>query len=681
MLSNTPKRKRDESKEATGFFDSNCFNAQRGLIDRLRSLGLDKYVELPQIATMGDTSSGKSSVLSAISGIQFPSNSELTTRCPTQLALDINYAPAFHGTVHEIEHEILRLTKKLVEEGQVISDDIISIEVYGPTYPDLTLLDLPGLVRTVADGESKSIIKRVRDLVDRHLKQERTIILAVVPANVDIHNTEILQAAEEADVDGLRTISIITKPDLIDPGAEKAVIDLLMNRKKELKLGYHAVRCRGQKDLNEGVSISDGIELEKEFFTQKDAWKDVDPEYWGISNLTEKLVRHLEHLIAKTLSSVISEINSHLHNCKTELNQLGEALSSNAERRAFYSNYVEKVCVLMHATDAIDNRARALLRKEDDKFREIIGKTKAPDFKSRKEDSKVGDYVEVHANNPDTLKKRWIIKQVTAFAEKGGVSAADNADWRPLTVTDLTALKQQISDNRGDEIAVFPSYNLFQSLVCDYVQTWESPTLKLLEQYETILSATFNRALEQNLPPKYDRVRLRTAATVSKVMEAAKKTTMQVLQDALYNERRPYTQNSNLYETLAKLRAEPLIDALEKLCTPKGRLIHIDAVIAIMKSFGAGTASNEDREATELQIAVKAYLEVAKTRFIDMVPMKLEQHFVRAVVQEIKNQLSLVSDDVLEAVLQEAPAVVRRRHDLTLKLRSLVQSKEEIQNL
>ena len=39
-------------------------NRQRNLIDKLRQHGVDKYVDLPQIAVMGDTSSGKSSVLS-----------------------------------------------------------------------------------------------------------------------------------------------------------------------------------------------------------------------------------------------------------------------------------------------------------------------------------------------------------------------------------------------------------------------------------------------------------------------------------------------------------------------------------------------------------------------------------------------------------------------------------------
>ena len=39
---------------------------------------------------MGDTSSGKSSVLTAISMIEFPSSDKLTTRCPMRLRMEKN---------------------------------------------------------------------------------------------------------------------------------------------------------------------------------------------------------------------------------------------------------------------------------------------------------------------------------------------------------------------------------------------------------------------------------------------------------------------------------------------------------------------------------------------------------------------------------------------------------------
>ena len=45
------------------------------LIDTLRQLGLEKDVSLPTIVVVGDQSSGKSSVLEALSGVQLPRGS------------------------------------------------------------------------------------------------------------------------------------------------------------------------------------------------------------------------------------------------------------------------------------------------------------------------------------------------------------------------------------------------------------------------------------------------------------------------------------------------------------------------------------------------------------------------------------------------------------------------------
>jgi hypothetical protein len=57
------------------------------LIDTLRAQGVHQDVPLPQIAVMGDQSSGKSSVLEALSGVPFPRGTGLVTRCPTQLIM------------------------------------------------------------------------------------------------------------------------------------------------------------------------------------------------------------------------------------------------------------------------------------------------------------------------------------------------------------------------------------------------------------------------------------------------------------------------------------------------------------------------------------------------------------------------------------------------------------------
>lgn len=59
---------------------------------------------------------------------------------------------------------------------------------------------------------------------------------------------------------------ILTKPDLVDKGTEETVVDIVHNEVIPLKKGYMIVRCRGQKEIMEKVSLSEATEREKAFF-------------------------------------------------------------------------------------------------------------------------------------------------------------------------------------------------------------------------------------------------------------------------------------------------------------------------------------------------------------------------------------------------------------------------------
>jgi interferon-induced GTP-binding protein Mx1 len=67
--------------------------------------------------------------------------------------------------------------------GGNFSTDSIVIDLVSPDACDLTVVDLPGIIRTVTAGQSVSVIDQVNNLIKSFLIDKRTIILAVIPAN------------------------------------------------------------------------------------------------------------------------------------------------------------------------------------------------------------------------------------------------------------------------------------------------------------------------------------------------------------------------------------------------------------------------------------------------------------------------------------------------------------------
>lgn len=57
------------------------------LVNKLRRAGLNNVLQLPQLVVCGDQSSGKSSVLEAISEIPFPRKESLCTRFATEIVM------------------------------------------------------------------------------------------------------------------------------------------------------------------------------------------------------------------------------------------------------------------------------------------------------------------------------------------------------------------------------------------------------------------------------------------------------------------------------------------------------------------------------------------------------------------------------------------------------------------
>ena len=67
-------------------------------------------------------------------------------------------------------------------------------------------------------------------------------------------------------MESLRLAGILTKPDLVDRGTEDKVVDVAQNLVCHLKKGYMVVKCRGQQDIQDQLSLAEALEKERVFF-------------------------------------------------------------------------------------------------------------------------------------------------------------------------------------------------------------------------------------------------------------------------------------------------------------------------------------------------------------------------------------------------------------------------------
>lgn len=122
----------------------------------------------------------------------------------------------FEAVRKEIEDE----TERATGSNKNVSPIPINLRVYSPNVLNLTLIDLPGLTKVPVGDQPPDIETQIRNMVLEFIKNESTLILAVSPANADLANSDALKISKEVDPQGLRTIGVLTKIDLMDEGTD-----------------------------------------------------------------------------------------------------------------------------------------------------------------------------------------------------------------------------------------------------------------------------------------------------------------------------------------------------------------------------------------------------------------------------------------------------------------------------
>ena len=140
----------------------------------------------------------------------------------------------------------------------------INLRIYSPIVLNLTLVDLPGMTKVPMGDQPPDIEMQIRNMLLQYITSENCLILAVSPANADLANSDALKIAKEVDPQGLRTIGVITKLDLMDAGTDAR--DVLENKLFPLRRGYIGVVNRSQRDIDGRKDIKAAMNEERKFF-------------------------------------------------------------------------------------------------------------------------------------------------------------------------------------------------------------------------------------------------------------------------------------------------------------------------------------------------------------------------------------------------------------------------------
>jgi dynamin 1-like protein len=314
-------------------------NSLVNLINKLQeiiSVSQIKYkINLPQIICVGSQSSGKTSIIESIVGKDFlPKGTGIVTRRPLILQLKNSkekkdYCIFSHKPEEIItdfslvSDEITAETNRIAGRNKAISDEPIILKIFSEDLVDLTLVDLPGLVKVPVGDQPENIDLLVRKIVLDYISNPNAIILAITPANIDLATSDSLKLAKEVDPYYTRTFGVISKLDLVE--TPETIVEIINNNTYPLKYGYIGVTCRNSKENFNNKSLESALQEEETIYKDIIEYNNI-LQYLGIKQLTKKLSDVLTQKIKTTIPTIKENLNDLIYKKENDLANLGGEL-------------------------------------------------------------------------------------------------------------------------------------------------------------------------------------------------------------------------------------------------------------------------------------------------------------------------------------------------------------------
>ncbi|KAF2716113.1 vacuolar sorting protein [Polychaeton citri CBS 116435] len=644
------------------------------VIDNLRAQGLNEHVDLPQLIVCGDQSSGKSSLLSAISGVPFPKKESLCTRFATEVVLrrddsisesqlSVTITPSSTRPAadrHELEsfarqlHSMEDLPKTMTDAamamglgavGGAFSADILRLEVRGPNLPQLTIVDLPGLIHAENKLQSADDITLVNRLVKEYMSQERSIILAVVSAKYDYANQIVLTRAREVDPKGRRTLGIITKPDTLHPGSEseESFLGLAQNQDIRFSLGWHVVR---NQDSNEPAE-SDRDDIEYRFFkaSRLNVLSESDR---GIRSLRDRLSKVLFEQIKRELPGLISEILIATEETTKQLDRMGRSRSSSLEKRMFVMELGQKFSDLCHAA------CEGLY--EHSFFEETSSSTAFRRLRA----------VVQNANSHFARKLLELPLQNPIALGNQDVAGSD-----PTSLVERA--KTLIRSYRGKELPGTFNPILIGQLFRELSRPWFQHSRAHVNSVWLSARTTVLSILEVVAEDQVRDACMRSVIDLE--LEEMQKAAEERLNEYMQEFRRqPITYNHYLTETVQAVRYERERDEAtarcQKLLETRRQLTLLDVRLIVDTLVQRREPNMDNLAAQDLADYTKAYYKVALKRAIDEIPAHVIEPAILTRLPKLLDSTKILgmSDDVVDTIGGESASRTALRETLQAKL-------------
>ncbi|KAF3935039.1 Dynamin [Dactylellina cionopaga] len=477
------------------------------------------------------------------------------------------------------------------------SENLLSIELSGPQHGQFSVTDLPGLIR------------------------------AVLAANVDVANQEVLQLAKDADSAGERTLGILTKPDRVEAGAESEILRTANNKTYRLALGYFVVRNRGPSELE--LSRQDRDDVERAFFSQKRPWNTLTKDRVGVNSLKNYLGKLIYERTRHDVPYIQSEIEGHIKACEERLAVLGQPRSSEQEQRRYIT------AVEVSATAIIDAAFHG--RYEKDVFRDV-GELKLRQL-ARSLNKELADAFIKCGNN------RAFSATLGPRNEEGGGGDYKDGTFIAIQREDheiLTWIGKIEAKSRGAELPSQISAFIHSTLFIAITQNWQPIAECHFKKMRTI-TKEFHEAV-MRVACKDDYVRQKLSAKHSEGLSRILNDALEELTNIISAERTSIllTENPEFSEIASEFNNRRLIATLGSVPLPNDASSHAktppapDAVRDnILNNVLTSIKANETNDMiATIHDTLRAYYRIARRRIVDGIIVQVfERKVLRRMLQ------------------------------------------------